>query len=134
MNPAGSGRGRSGAAVRSQPGHAGPAARAALLLGRQPPAAAAAMAAAEGALEEGERRSAEAGAELGADGDGRAALSGAGGCDEPRRSLLPLRGWGSCLRPTMAPLTPAPSLSVVPGRSAVQLLRAGECLPARGSC
>lgn len=40
------------------------------------------MAAAKGALEEGEGGPAEAGAELGADGDGRAALSGAGGYDK----------------------------------------------------
>lgn len=69
--------------------HAAAAARRALLLGRQPPAAAAAaaMAAAERALEEGEGGAAEAGAQPGADGDGRAALSGAGGCDKPGFSL-----------------------------------------------
>lgn len=124
MDPArergGGGSGRSGASGRSvrpsvclsvgrsfsQPRHAGPPARPALLFGRQPPAAAAAMAVAKGALEEGEGGSAEAGAELGADGDGRAALSGAGGCDKPRFSPPSPTGAGEAVDGQAASVRP----------------------------
>lgn len=65
------------------------------------------MAAAKGALEEGEGGSAEAGAELGEDGDGYAEVSGAGECNEQRSSSPPLR-WGKAVDDQTAPARPWP--------------------------
>lgn len=68
-------------------------ARRAVRLGRAAAAAAPAMAALEGALEEGEGGSGEAGERLGADGQGGARLSAAGGCRK-LRSPRPKQGSG----------------------------------------